>query len=534
MLTNLITNAVKFTEQGEVILRARWSSETDDHVRVRFEIRDTGIGIANEQRAMLFLPFSQADSSTTRKYGGSGLGPAISKQFIQMMGGDIEVMSQPGQGSTFFFTLTFAKATVDAANPGPASEIDLCGRSALIVDDNATNQDILERQVASWGMQSQSATGGPEAIALLQQAAERDKRFDLAILDYAIPGMDGVKLAEAIQADPAITAMPMVILSSMSDSIPFQAGTSKVAAVLTKPVRQSRLRATLVTAVKPQAERSHEADREVIPEPGNQAGSPRQSNEGLVLVAEDNVVNQQVARQMLRKLGYDVDIVSDGYAAVEAVSNNAYVAILMDIQMPRLDGLSSTGEIRKRSGPGAATPIIAMTANAMPGDREQCIVSGMDDYLAKPIRSEALQSVLDRHVSKDTAGAGTSLASSALTLVTDVIDWQHLEGLRELQQEGEEDILGELIDLFVADAPERLSALAAAVEGGDANGVRSEAHALKGSCANLGAIQMAQACAEIEARARDNDIREAPRLLSELNTEFDRARAALSTEVGVA
>jgi PAS domain S-box-containing protein len=277
VLTNLITNAVKFTEQGEVILRARWSSETDDHVRVRFEIRDTGIGVFNEQRVRLFLPFSQADSSTTRKYGGSGLGLAISKQLIQMMGGDIEVMSQPGEGSTFFFTLTFAKATVDAANPGPASEIDLRGRSALIVDDNATNRDILERQVASWGMQSQSATGGPEAIALLQQAAERDKRFDLAVLDYAMPGMDGVKLAEAIQADPAITAMPMVILSSMSDSIPFQAGTSKVAAVLTKPVRQSRLRGTLVTAVKPQAERPHEADREVIPEPGNQAGTPRQS-----------------------------------------------------------------------------------------------------------------------------------------------------------------------------------------------------------------------------------------------------------------
>jgi signal transduction histidine kinase/DNA-binding response OmpR family regulator len=404
ILTNLVGNAIKFTERGEVVVRARLAEATADAVLVRFEVSDTGIGIAPEARARLFQSFSQADSSTTRRYGGTGLGLAISKQLIELMGGSIGVDSTLGQGSTFWFTVQLAQQPASAQSI-PLVAGDLRGRRVLIVDDNATDRTILHHQVTAWGVRADAAASGQLALETLHIAAMRDDPYDLVILDMQTPGMDGLELARQIKADPVLASLPLVMLTSITqrghEELVPQAG---IAAYLTKPVRQSQLFDCLMMVMSTPTQAARPSSRTTRPLINRyRLAEAKARAHPRILVAEDNLVNQKVAVRLLEKLGYRADVAVNGHEVVEALARIPYAAVLMDCQMPQMDGYEATAAIRAREGSARHTPIIAMTAHAMPGDREKVLAAGMDDYIAKPVQAEALAAVLRRWIPHETA-----------------------------------------------------------------------------------------------------------------------------------
>lgn len=397
VLTNLIGNAIKFTELGEVIVRAQKEDETDSDVRIRFTVSDTGIGITEAATKNLFKAFVQADGSMTRKYGGTGLGLAISKQLVELMGGQIGVTSVEERGSKFWFTATFDKQLSHVVKPQPDLQ-SLNGLNALIVDDNATNRKILSHQLDSWGTTHEEAESGTRALELLRAAASRGAAYDLAILDLMMPGMDGFELSRTIKSDPLIAAIPLVLLTSYGQrgdgATAHEAG---IAAYLAKPVRQSLLFECLTNVI---SHSSHGSDLDEAYKPPaivtrHTLAETRRISNRLILIAEDNIVNQKVAVRQLQKLGYRADAVANGYEALEALERISYDLVLMDCQMPEMDGYAATAEIRRREGTTRHTPIIAMTAHALDGDREKCIAAGMDDYVSKPVKPEQLERVLD-------------------------------------------------------------------------------------------------------------------------------------------
>ncbi len=392
ILTNLVGNAIKFTTAGEIVVRAQTAHETADDVTVCIEVADTGMGIPLKALASLFEPFSQADASTTRTYGGTGLGLAICKQLIERMGGEISVESEPGKGTTFAFTVRLSKRP-QRADQEPSALPDLTGLRVLIVEDNATNRKILTHQVTSWGMPSGVADGGAEALELLRSARLRGEGYDVALLDMDMPNMDGLELARAIQQEPSFASIRLVLLTSAairgSAMAARQAG---IAAYLTKPIRQSQLFDAIATVMgAPERGPTRLVTRHTLAE-AKARSLPR------LLVAEDNSANQKVAAAMLAKLGYRSDVVANGAEAVEATSRIRYGAVLMDCQMPEMDGYQASAEIRRREREGDHVPIIAMTAGAMVGDRDKVLAAGMDDYLSKPVRLEELGRVLRRWV----------------------------------------------------------------------------------------------------------------------------------------
>jgi len=395
VLTNLVGNAVKFTERGEVVVHGTLVEETDHDALIRFAITDTGIGIAPEVRERLFHSFSQADSSTTRRYGGTGLGLAISKRLVKMMDGAIGVESNRGTGSTFWFTVRLAKRPA----PATAARVDLAelrGLRVLGVDDNATNRTLLTAQLTAWGMHVDCVADASRALERLR-AAHRDARpYDLAILDQQMPEIDGMMLARAIKADPLLATVPLVLLTSVSyrgsTGDAEQAGFS---ALLLKPIRQSQLYDCIATVMGMAATES-EPTRLITRQTLREAEAQVRAR---VLVAEDNVVNQRVAVRMLEKLGCRVDVATNGLEAVEATGRITYHCIFMDCQMPEMDGYEATRAIRQREArTGARIPIIAMTANAMESDRERCLVAGMDDYLSKPVQPKELGTTLQKWI----------------------------------------------------------------------------------------------------------------------------------------
>jgi signal transduction histidine kinase/DNA-binding response OmpR family regulator len=541
ILTNLLGNAIKFTEEGEVVLRTTLDKETDDAAVIRFEVKDTGIGMTEDQRSRLFESFSQADASTTRHYGGTGLGLAISKQLVEMMGGEIGIESEPGVGSTLWFTTRLEKQP-NELQATPRAPAHLSGLRVLVVDDNETNRKIVHEQVISWGMKNGMAEDGPQALERLHSAAERGEPYDLAILDLNMPKMDGMELASRIKADPAIASTQLILLTSMGlRGEAEQARKVGFAAYLSKPVRQSRLYDAIATVMSlPEGEasaREHPTPIVTYHSIGEaRARSRDRQARTHVLVAEDNQVNQKVAVRMLERLDYRADVAANGLEAVEALFRIPYAAILMDVQMPEMNGYEATAEIRRREGDGRHTPIIAMTANALQGDRERALEAGMDDYVPKPVKPEELEAILQRWISTSDedeapvfeAGEGSAVGEAS---EKDPLDRSVLAGLSELQEEGEPDILNELIELFLTDVPPQLVALREAVDAGDAHSVERIAHTLKGSSGNMGAMGMAALCAVLQDVGASGELSRAPEVLEQLEEEFGRVRPALEAEV---
>ncbi len=520
VLTNLVGNAVKFTAQGEVAVQVEVAGASVDSTLVRFAVADTGIGIPAETLPRLFQAFSQADSSTTRKYGGTGLGLVICRQLVELMGGEIGVASIPGQGSTFSFTVPLAHDADWATNIAPPP--DLQRVRVLIVDDNATSRTILEHQLAVWGMVSDSVADGPTALERLRAAAATAP-YALALLDMQMPHMDGLMLARAITADPAISATRLVLLTSVS-----QRGLNAndqgvgIAASLTKPVRQSQLFDCLMTVL---ASTSGTAEptpvhRVAVTPDRPAARGPR------LLVAEDNAVNQKVAVHMLEKLGYPADVVADGLEAVEALARIPYPLVLMDCQMPQLDGYAATRAIREREGLTRHTPIIAMTAGAMAGDRELCLAAGMDDYITKPVRIEELEAVIARWLVR--AGPAAPLLDVGANGAS--IDLSALARIGDPAQGGDSVFLGELIAIFLRETPLLLETMRSAVAQEDASVLARAAHTLKGSASHFGAVQVQGLCERLEAQAGTGSLTDALAGLDQLDREVTAVYRILEQE----
>jgi signal transduction histidine kinase/CheY-like chemotaxis protein/HPt (histidine-containing phosphotransfer) domain-containing protein len=537
VLTNLVGNAIKFTRKGEVIVQARLVSEAEDRVIIRFEVKDTGIGVSPEQQPHLFKPFSQADSSTTRKFGGTGLGLAISAHLVSLMGGEIGVESVPGQGSTFWFTLPMKKQPGVRQRHLPRTH--LRGLRVLIVDDNATNRAILHEQIIGWGMRNGSVAGGVEALARLQAFAANKDPYDLAILDMQMPGMDGIALARSIKGNPALAATRLILLTSIGQAgMTAELHEAGIAACLVKPVRKSELYDCLANVMaKPEGE-FHYPQR-VAAQPGNALPSGYKAPSktlGRILVAEDNMVNQQVAVGILEAGGYRTDVVANGLEALQALERRAYAAVLMDCQMPEMDGYAATLEIRRREGRQGRTPVIAMTANALHGEREKCLAAGMDDYISKPVTSKELYQTLEKWLLPEATPANLPAledlpqpVSEATGLPGGVLDLVVLQNLRELQLPDGSDVLAKVIELFSEDTPKRLAEIKGIIERGDAAALARSAHALKGSSGNLGASRLVKLAVALEAASLDGNLDKAPDLLARLETEFGQVSQALIT-----
>lgn len=522
ILTNLVGNALKFTERGEVFVHISLVQDGDQSFMLRCEVRDSGIGMTEEACSLIFESFTQADGSTTRHYGGTGLGLAISKRLAEMMGGEIGVESKPGEGSKFWFTAELVKRPEAIENRRVFDQLrDL---RVLVVDDNETNCSILEHQTSSWGMRNGIAMGGKQALAMLQTAVDQGDPYDLAILDMHMPGMNGITLARAIKGDRLLADTPMIMLTSVGNNGDADlAKETGIAFYLHKPVRQSDLYNAMagVIDVTPVAD-----EKAVTP-----AGTVHIA--GLnVLLAEDNPVNQEVALSMLELLGCKPRLATNGLEVLVAMQQDDYDLILMDCQMPKMDGFEATAEIRKgeQDSPGSHIPIIAVTANAMEGDRENCLAAGMDDYLSKPFSREQLAEVLQRQVcSDDTSEAAgrpvpardiPASAGASAPVGQSSINQDSLDNIRQLQQPGQPDLLGKIIALYLDDSPGLINALRESVSKGDAESVRLTAHRFKSGSANLGAIELAELCRRLEEMGRDNELADASVFINRIETEF--------------
>ena len=378
VLTNLGGNAVKFTSSGEVAIRLSLEEKTDKRRVIRFEVRDTGIGIAEDDIERLFTPFTQVDGTTTRKYGGTGLGLSISKRLVELMGGSIGVESQTGRGSTFWFTVAL-EAHDEAANQQDATP-SLIGARVLVVDDTATNREVLLEMLGSWGCQSEAAINAGDGMIRLRRAVDRGLPYHVALIDMCMPGEDGTSLGRRIREDHVFNPTKIIMVTSLGQSANEVLRDIGFEGCITKPIRQGRLREVLAACVKGTLG-STLSDRSPPASLGRMAMSAR------VLLVEDNATNQLVAAAILEKLGHRVDVAGNGFEAIAALASISYELVLMDCQMPEMDGFEATRRIRSgEAGPDArSTAIIAMTAEALQGDRERCLEAGMDDYLPKPI-----------------------------------------------------------------------------------------------------------------------------------------------------
>ncbi|MGD8512814.1 MAG: response regulator [Deltaproteobacteria bacterium] len=394
ILVNLVGNAVKFTKQGEVVIRISLDKETDTHATVRFAVTDTGIGVPSDRMNRLFKPFSQADTSATRKYGGTGLGLIISKHLTEMMGGHIGFETKE-EGSTFWFTAVFQKQT-EGKETLTVLPADIRGKKILLVDDNAANRELFRAYVTSWECQCETASRGQEGLSMLREAVESGDPFHLAILDHMMPEMDGEALGQAIKADQGLKDTTLVMVTSRGqrgDAARMKA--IGFSAYLTKPIKQSQLFDCLVTVLGKLRDGTEAGEKPGLVTRYTLAEAKREAR---ILLVEDNVVNQKFALKLLEKAGYRADVVGNGNEAVKALETDAYDLVLMDVQMPEMDGYEATGVIRDPQSKvqNHEVPIIAMTAHAMKGDRERCIEAGMDDYISKPIQVQKLAEVMER------------------------------------------------------------------------------------------------------------------------------------------
>jgi signal transduction histidine kinase/CheY-like chemotaxis protein/HPt (histidine-containing phosphotransfer) domain-containing protein len=532
VLLNLVGNAVKFTERGEIVVDVAVDALEADGVRLHFTVRDTGIGIPAEQRRRIFDAFVQGDPSTTRRYGGTGLGLTISAQLVALMGGRIWVESEPGEGSTFHFTARLGLQP----QPRPAAErlAPLEGLRVLVVDDNATSRRITAETLTRWRMRADAVESGEAALAILARAAADGAPYRVLLVDAEMPGMDGYALAGQVRRHLAPGELALVVLTSHGRGADRERGRALgVAAHLAKPIRPSSLLDTLLTILG--APGPHPATAR----PAAPRRRARPSRSLHVLLAEDSDVNQQIAAAMLRKHGHDVTIVRDGRAAVAALEgegHSAFDAVLMDVQMPALDGLEATALIRERERrTGGHIPIVALTAHAMKGDRDVCLRAGMDGYVSKPVRAAELLAALEVAVGGAPAPGRAEAAEPAHP--AEPVDpagppapagAPPLDARRTLASvDGDLSLLAEVADAFGRSSPAALGALTTAIAAGDARGVERAAHALRGAAANFGAAPAVEAARELERMGRDGQLGGAPEALPLLARELQRLRDAL-------
>jgi CheY-like chemotaxis protein/HPt (histidine-containing phosphotransfer) domain-containing protein len=533
ILTNLIGNAIKFTDRGEIVVRVRLARQTPKFATIRLAVSDTGIGIAPEAQARLFEPFSQGSSATARRYGGTGLGLAISKQLAELMGGQIGVDSAPGQGSTFWFTARLQRRP-DSAVALPRPLPDLHGLRLLAVDDNATNRTILQEQAASWGMECVAVGTGEQALERLHGAVAAAAPFDVAILDLQMADMDGLELAEAIKSDNELANLPLVLLSSLGQrGQAARARQMDVAAYLTKPVRHAQLRDCLVHVLGPPAPSSLADDDSGLPPlvTRHTLAEAQRRSRARVLVVENNPLHQKFAVRVLERLGYRVDVAGSGADALAATENDAYAAVLMDCHMPEMDGFETTARIRAREVHPRRTPIIATTASVLAGDRERCLAAGMDDYLSKPMDAATLGAVLERWIPRAaTAADGTPPAPLGARDWAGAVDEDVLASQRAMEIGGASGFLDSLIDDFLQSVPDQMAALRAAVRADDPHALEMTAHALKGDCGYLGARGMESLCTGLTALGRAGTTAGAEICVDVLEQEFQRVRVRLEAE----
>jgi signal transduction histidine kinase/DNA-binding response OmpR family regulator/HPt (histidine-containing phosphotransfer) domain-containing protein len=529
VLMNLIGNAIKFTEEGEVVVSVTTALVSDDRVQLRFAVRDTGIGIAPEHIGAVFKEFTQADSTMTRRYGGTGLGLAISQRLVKLMGGQLQVASDVGKGSEFSFTIGFP-----AEMPTRSSAIAaLGGRRMLIVDDNETNRRILHEMLAAEGINVEEVGTASEGLDALRRAAATRRPYDLAILDVQMPDMDGFQLATAVRGEKALKRTKLLMLTSAG-----QRGDGErcrelgIRGYLTKPISRADLLEGLGTVLAGEPE---EAGTPAVVTRHTIAESRRSLR---VLLAEDNPVNQQVAVAMLVKRGHEVHLAGNGREAVDAVRDRDYDVVLMDIQMPEMDGFEATQAIRAMPK-GTHLPIIGLTAHALSGERERCLSRGMTEYLAKPFKGHELFALVERdfgNAPAPPAPVPVSVAGSidAKPAAAPPVD---LEGFRNtLREAGAESALYSILDTFLRQGPDRLASLAAAVASGTGAEIMKAAHVFRGAAATIGARDLAELLQRVETSARAGEIddaREAFELVSPAGhavLEYIRAQQASMPE----
>ncbi|GFE69811.1 response regulator [Chroococcus sp. FPU101] len=515
ILVNLLSNAVKFTESGEVVVYVNATAklnpenlENDSELyEIRFAVKDTGIGIPTNRMDRLFQSFSQIDASTSRKYGGTGLGLAISKRLTEMMGGKMWVHSVEGKGSTFYCTVIAKAAPSSSPANSQNAEETLGGKRLLIIDDNLTNQKILTLQAQSWGMFTCAVESGYRALEWL----ERGVSFDVAILDMNMPQMNGLTLAQEIRQKANYQDLPIVMLSSLGKPESKQVEKLKFSAILTKPIQQAQLFEVLVRIL---TERPIKITQSV----GNQKRlSLGESHPLRILVAEDVTVNQEVIRLQLEKLGYLADVVSNGLEVLQALYRQTYDVILMDVRMPEMDGLTTTARLQQDYQAENRPKIIAMTADAMQGDREKCLEVGMDDYLAKPVRLEDLRRILSQ--------------IPRLTAEKSLLDQKILDSLQAMAGKRAPKLLSELINHYIEDSALRLEVIATSIRQNDSATLWQAIHALRSSSLQLGAISFASLCQEIETIARSENLIGVNEKFLVLETEYNQVCKALKLQL---
>ncbi len=534
ILTNLTSNAVKFTQDGEVAIRVTVESEDNNAVLLRFSVRDTGIGIPSEKIGMLFEKFTQADTSTTRGYGGTGLGLAISRQLAELMGGEVSVMSMEGKGSEFSFTARLTKQAEGAKAPA-SEQADLRNVHVLIVDDNATSREILTAYLSSWGMRTAEAVDGPSAIQMLLQALDVGDPFLLAVLDMQMPVMDGEMLGRAIKANVRLAKTGMVMLTSLgmrdNASIFREIGFE---ACLTKPVRHQELKRSLAQVLMDKGKGGQVATS--LPVPKRQMSKDLQTmfagNKARILLAEDNITNQQVALGLLKKLGLRADAVANGAEVLEALERIPYNLVLMDVQMPEMDGLEATRRIRNSvfSANNGKIPIVAMTAHAMQGDEERCLSAGMNDYVSKPVAPQALARVLQKWLNVEASSA--SIQKAVVTERT--VHHEHciwdLAGLMERVMDDQE-LAIQVLEGFSEDIFQRIQALEAFLTAEDCVGAERQVHSINGASSIVGGKALRAVALEIEKAARASLLAEARQKVPELISQFDLLKEAIEAQL---
>ena len=514
VIMNLVGNAIKFTAQGEIVVGVDVEAQEKESTLFHFTVQDTGIGIPPEKQKAIFEAFSQADSSTTREYGGTGLGLTISLRLVQIMGGKLWVESVPGEGSTFHFTARLGQTEAAPADSSPPEAVSLSNLAVLVVDDNSTNRKVLDAMLKHWLMLPESASSGEEGLAFLERAALAGTPFPLVLLDAQMPGMDGFALAERIRRHPKLAGATIMMLTSVG-----QRGDAArcrelgIAVYLIKPIRQSELLEAILMALgKSVGKRATVITRHTL-----------QENRGKlqILLAEDNAINQKLTVRLLEKRGHTVTVVGNGIEALRLLKLSRFDLVLMDVQMPTMDGFQATAAIRKEEkATGKHLPIIAMTAYAMKGDRERCLSAGMDGYVAKPIKLEELLGAIER--------LGRPAAVSEVTTRAKPRERESLDTAASLARvQGDVELLKELVALFLAELPELMTNLQEALNAGDGGAIERAAHKLKGSVGNFGAQPAFEAASKLEGLGREGRLSEAGLALAELEKEISRVKSAM-------